>query len=80
MQGLALLARFVGVLLIAVGTGFIAYGAAVDPEKYRAPAGIPILYSPAETIGWGVGMFVGGALVLMIFGVRLPPMDKPGRP
>jgi hypothetical protein len=80
MHGLSLLSRFVGAVLIAVGTGLIAYGAAVDPQKYHAPAGIDILYGPAESIGWGVGLFVGGVLCLLIFGVRLPQFDKPGRP
>ena len=79
-NGLTMLARFVGAVLISIGTGFIAYGAVVDPQKYQEPAGIAILYGPAETIAWGVGMFVAGVLALLFFGVRMPQFDKPGQP
>ncbi len=74
------LVRFLAVVLIAVGTAFIAYGAAVDPAQFRAPAGIVILYGPAETIAWGVGLLVGGVLFLGCFGLSVPRHDKPGQP
>lgn len=72
--------RFLAVVLIAVGTAFIAYGAAVDPAQFHAPAGIKILYGPAETVAWGVGLLVGGVLFLGAFGLRMPQQDKPGQP
>ena len=74
-----LLIRFVCVLLIALGTGLVAYGASVDGKDYHAPLGIGILYGPSETVAWGVGMLVGGALFLVAFGLRAPFMDKQGR-
>ena len=72
--------RFLAVVLISIGTGFVAYGAAVDPAQFHAPAGIKILYGPPETIAWGVGMLVGGVLFLFAFGFRMPQQDKPGAP
>ena len=80
MTAVRLIARFVAVLLIAIGTGFIAYGAAVDAANFHAPAGITILYGPAETLAWGVGMLIGGVLILAFFGLRAPTFDKPGKP
>lgn len=80
MHAVRLLARLVSVVLIALGTGLLAYGAAVDPEKFHAPAGIAILYGPVETMAWGIGMLVGGLLFLAMFGLRAPQFDKPGQP
>lgn len=72
------LARLVSVVLIALGTGLITYGAAVDPARFHSPAGL--FQGPAETISWGVGMLIGGLLVLVMFGVRAPVGEKPGKP
>ena len=72
--------RLLSILLIAVGAGMLTYGAAVDPAKYVAPAGITILYSPTETVAWGVGMLVFGLLLLAAFGFKAPTLDKPGQP
>lgn len=80
MTALRGIVRFCAVVLIAVGTGLIAYGAAVDPANYHAPAGIAILYGPSETVAWGIGLLVGGVLFLFCFGLRAPGFDKPGKP
>jgi|KBSSwiStaDraftv2_1062776.scaffolds.fasta_scaffold710641_2 hypothetical protein len=80
MTAVRLIARLLAVVLIAIGTGFIAYGAAVDAASFHAPAGITILYGPAETLAWGVGMLIGGVLFLGAFGLRAPQFDKPGKP
>lgn len=74
------LVRFVCVVLIAVGTGFLVYGASVDPAHYRAPAGIREIGSASECAAWGTGMLVGGVLLLLMFGMRAPNFDKPGKP
>jgi hypothetical protein len=71
-------ARLVSVLLIALGTGLVTYGAAVDPAQFHSPGGL--FPGPAETIAWGVSLLIGGMLVLVMFGVRAPVADKPGRP
>ena len=74
------LVRFLAVALIAFGTGLLAYGAAVDADRFHAPLGLSFLYGPAESMAWGVGLLVGGVLFLMAFGLRLPQFDKPGKP
>ncbi len=73
------LVRFVCVVLISVGVGFLVYGTTVDPAKYQRPAGT-VLYSPTECVAWGSGMLVGGVLFLLMFGMRAPTFDKPGKP
>jgi len=74
------LVRFLCVVLISVGTGMFVYGAAVDPTKYREPAGIATISTPTECIAWGSGLLVGGVLLLLMFGLRAPNFDKPGKP
>lgn len=72
--------RFVSVVMIAAGLGLLVYGAMADRESYRAPFGLQqLLATPQETLAWGVGILVGGCLFLLVFGLRMPAMDKPGK-
>jgi hypothetical protein len=79
-MNLRLIMRFLSAVLIAVGTGFVVYGSSVDPQHYRAPAGIQMLGNPSETTAWGAGFLVAGVLFLFLFGFKAPVFDKPGRP
>ncbi|MGE3174482.1 MAG: hypothetical protein AB7O97_17765 [Planctomycetota bacterium] len=70
-------ARFFAVLAIAAGTGLLIYGLVVTPDQWVSPFG---LAAPAGAVAWGASLLVFGLLLLITFGVRMPPMDKPGRP
>lgn len=74
------LVRFLCAILIAVAVGLLVYGIAVEPDKFRAPAGLDLLRTPTECIAWGIGMLVGGGLLLVFFGGRGQGFDKPGKP
>jgi hypothetical protein len=72
MTSVQFLVRFLTIVLIAVGTGLLTYGATVDPAQYRAPAGIGLLATPSEAAAWGAGILVGGLLFLVAYGRRRP--------
>lgn len=75
------LVRFVSILMIAAGIGLLVYGAMTDAANYRAPLGMSNLFATAtETLAWGTGILVCGFLFLLVFGMRAPVMDKPGKP
>lgn len=63
-----LFVRLASIVVIAVGTGLLLYGLAVDAEHYRRPAGIALLATPSESAAWGAGFLVAGALSLVVFG------------
>lgn len=69
--------RVLSVVLIAIGAGFVAYGLSVEPGQYHAPAGIAILYGPAECLAWGIGLAVAGLTTLAVVGVRGAAPTKP---
>lgn len=49
------------------------------PAKFRAPFGFDgLIQTPAELLGYGVGMVVAGVLLLVLFGMRPVAFDKPG--
>lgn len=71
--------RLLSVALLAAGAGFLIYAATTDAEKFRAPFGFDgLIRTPAELMGYGVGMVVAGLLLLLLFGMRPVAFDKPG--
>lgn len=72
--------RLVSAVLISIGAGLLVYGTSVEQANYRAPAGIRLIATPSECAAWSTGMLVGGVLFLLLFGMRAPNFDKPGKP
>lgn len=73
------LSRLLSVLLLAGGAGLLVYGLSADPAQFRAPFGFDgLIHTPAELMGYAVGMLVAGILLLLLFGARPVAFDKPG--
>lgn len=66
-----MLCRALSIVLVALGTGLLAYGLAVDGDHYRRPAGLALLATPSESMAWGAGILVAGALSLLPAGRRV---------